>query len=149
MEDGMLYSIGYQDKPIDFFIHALKGRKVEFLLDLRSRPSSKIASYNQNPLRKRLEQEGISYSWGGDTLGGFKVIKESEIRRLASWQANKTAAMMCMESDPAKCHRGRIAQRLVKYGVSVKHIVREGDSIVIMKGGEANEGHSCANGTES
>lgn len=134
----MFYSIGYQDKPIDFFISALKERKVEFLLDLRSWPSSKIPSYNQNPLRKRLDLEGIFYSWGGDTLGGFKEIKESEIRRLAGWQANKAAAMMCMESDPAKCHRGRIAQRLVKYGVSVKHIVREGYTTVIMKGGEAN-----------
>ncbi len=130
----MLYSIGYQDKPIDFFISALKERGVLFLLDLRSRPSSKLPSYNQNPFRKRLELEGISYSWGGDTLGGFKEIRESEIRRLANWQANKVAVMMCMEATPDKCHRGQIAERLIRYNVCVKHIIRQGEGTIIEKG---------------
>jgi uncharacterized protein (DUF488 family) len=123
----MLYSIGYQDKSITEFVEALRERGIQFLMDLRSKPVSRITSYRQEVLRSRLTKEGISYTWGGATLGGFKSIPESEIRRLANWQSSKVAVMMCMEADPEKCHRNQIAERLRRYGLDVIHITKGGE----------------------
>ena len=120
----MLYSIGYQDRKIKDFIDLLKSRNIEFLLDVRSRPSGRNPNFRQAALKRHLEMAGVAYSWGGETLGGWAKIKECEIRRLAKWQANKTACLMCMEADPKACHRDyEIARRLVRYGVEVIHII--------------------------
>ena len=119
----MLYSIGYQGKEIDFFIHTLKKYEVQFLLDVRSKPTSWNPNYRRDSLKKRLEKEGISYSWAGDTLGGFKPILERDLHRLADYQVNKIVCLMCMEADPLQCHRHlKIAAWLKKYGVPVIHL---------------------------
>lgn len=122
----MLYTIGYQDKTIEEFISLLQEREVEFLLDVRSKPFSKLRNFSRDVLKKKLEENGISYTWAGATLGGFAESKESEIVRLSKWQSNKKAAIMCMEADPRKCHRFKIAARLGRYGVEVAHITKGG-----------------------
>jgi uncharacterized protein (DUF488 family) len=138
----MLYTIGYQDKRIDKFIAALHEREIKWLLDVRSKPFSRITSYRRDVLKRRLKREGITYSWAGATLGGFCKIKENEIKRLAKWQEGKVAVIMCMEADPWDCHRFQIAERLGRYGVSVVHITKGGE----LNGNEI-EGHICEPGS--
>jgi uncharacterized protein (DUF488 family) len=119
----MLYTIGYQDKDIDFFIQALKANNIEHLVDVRSKSMSRLFVYNKKALENRLIREGIAYTWAGATLGGLNPILEKEIKRLALWQANKTVCLLCMEADPHKCHRHyEIGERLKKYNVTTLHI---------------------------
>ncbi len=119
----MIYTIGYQKMTRESLIQELQDRKIEILMDVRSKPASRKAAFNKNPLFKVLEAVGIGYMWKGDTLGGFKEIKESAIRDLAKFQADIKVCLMCMEHNPDECHRKNdISKRLEVYGVSVEHI---------------------------
>ena len=120
----MLYSIGYQRlKDVETLQSILMGHHVNFLLDVRSKPYSRKHAFNKKSLETEFSETGIAYKWAGKTLGGFSRIDESHIKRLADWQKNRVACLMCMESDPMDCHRHiEIAKRLKKYGISVSHI---------------------------
>lgn len=121
----MLYSIGYQHiKGVDDLVKILHKNKIQDLVDIRSKPYSRKAAFNKNNLNKNLSKAGIRFWWFGDTLGGFSEIDEADIKKLAFWQQDKVACLMCMEADPDRCHRKiEIAKRLKKYGVSVDHII--------------------------
>ena len=120
----MLYSIGYQNlKNIETLQDILQEKGIKILLDVRSRPYGRKSSFNKNMLETSLPAAGIDYHWAGKTLGGFSEIKEDNIKKLAEWQKDKIACLMCMEADPDRCHRkNEIARRLKKYGLSVNHI---------------------------
>lgn len=120
----MLYSIGYQNlKNIETLQDILKEKGIKTLLDIRSRPYGRKSSFNKKILETSLPTAGIDYNWAGKTLGGFSEIQEEDIKKLAIWQKGRIACLMCMETDPDRCHRkNEIARRLKKYGVSVKHI---------------------------
>lgn len=120
----MLYSIGYQRITVEQLITILKKNKIEHLLDVRSKPYGRKYQFNRKSLSTMLTNQDIHYTWGGDTLGGFTKIEESAIKNLSKWQANKTACLMCMESDPEQCHRHfEIAARLTQYGITTHHIL--------------------------
>jgi len=120
----MLYSIGYQNlKNIEKLQEILFEKGIKILLDVRSRPYGRKSSFNKKILETSLPVAGIEYNWAGKTLGGFSEIDEDDIKKLAVWQNDRIACLMCMEADPDHCHRkNEIARRLKKYGVSVNHI---------------------------
>ncbi len=120
----MLYSIGYQRlKDVETLQSILMEHHVKFLLDVRSKPFSRKHAFNKKSLEAEFSKTGIAYKWAGKTLGGFSRIHESDIKRLAAWQKDRTVCLMCMEAEPMACHRHiEIAKRLKKYGISVSHI---------------------------
>jgi len=120
----MLYSIGYQKlQNTKQLITILQARGIGILVDVRSKPYSRIYAFNQRALQKDLENAEINYTWFGNVLGGFSDIRENAIQDLAKWQQDKTVCLMCMESDPDKCHRKyEIAERLKKYFVNTIHL---------------------------
>jgi len=120
----MLYSIGYQKlKNVGHLIRILKKFDIKHFMDVRSRPYGKRHVFNRKKLESALPKEGIDYLWMGRSLGGFSKIEEYEIDKLAVWQQNKSACLMCMEADPDTCHRKyEIARRLKTHGVEVEHL---------------------------
>lgn len=119
----MIYTIGYQKLDPDTFINLLKQKEISLLMDVRSNPYSKNPNYRMKNLKVLLSNAGIAYHWAGRTLGGFAAINEKNIELLAEFQEGKTLCLMCMEADPAKCHRElEIGSRIKKYGVKVIHI---------------------------
>ena len=120
----MLYSIGYQRmKDASELTGHLKSRGITILVDVRSKPYSRKPGFSKPALCKALRAAGIAYSWLGYKLGGLREIEERHIRDLAAWQQDKTACLMCMEHDPATCHRHyEIGRRLKKYGIEIRHI---------------------------
>lgn len=134
----MIYSIGYQGHTIHSFVKALKKRDVKLLVDVRSIPYSRYSeNFNRDRLREHLEKAGIEYIWKGDCLGGKSgvrmpryveclkwLVEESE--KLQRHGRTKRVCIMCMESDPAKCHRNMwIAKDLsVMFKVDTFHIRR-------------------------
>ena len=146
MEESTIFSIGHGNKKIEEFIDELKSLDVKYLLDIRSKPYSKWSpQFNQSNLEMELKNNGISYVFVGDALGGlpedkscydhngkvvYDLIKEKDffkkgLARIV--KANERAirlAIMCSEAKPEECHRSKlIGQELMKQGIAVKHIV--------------------------
>lgn len=148
MKDTTIYSIGHGNKKIEDFIAELKSFKIQFLLDIRSKPYSKWnPQFNQGDLDLELEKNGITYVFVGDTLGGlpedrscydyngkvvYDLIKEKDffkqgLERLTTANEKKiNLAIMCSESKPEECHRSKlIGQELLNKEISLKHIVSD------------------------
>jgi len=67
-----IFSIGHGNKTIDELISELKSFEIQFLVDIRSVPYSRINSqFNRERLKFILKEKGISYGYMGDVLGGL------------------------------------------------------------------------------
>ncbi|MDM1487753.1 DUF488 domain-containing protein, partial [Acinetobacter towneri] len=146
MKETTIYSIGHGNKKIEDFISELKSFDIKYLLDIRSKPYSKWnPQFNQSALEFELKNNGITYVFVGDTLGGlpedrscydyngkvvYDLIKEKEffkkgLERLTIANQKKiNLAIMCSESKPEECHRSKlIGQELLNKEISIRHIV--------------------------
>lgn len=143
-----LYSIGHGNKTFEEFEEELRSFNIQYLIDVRSKPYSKWnPSFNQDMLKYLLKESGFIYVYMGDTIGGmpsdsscytdghidYAKVKEKEFfkegftRLLTAAEKELSVAIMCSESEPDKCHRSKlIGQELMKYGISLNHIVGVG-----------------------
>ncbi len=120
----VIYTIGYQGLAPGQLIGLLHAHGVDLLLDVRSRPFSRMKDFNKKAVSSALEETGIGYQWAGQRLGGFSEISEDAIAGLAETARRHSVCLMCMEADPDKCHRKtEVARRLEKYDISAHHIV--------------------------
>lgn len=148
MTESTIYSIGHGNKKIEDFIDELKSYDILYLLDVRSKPFSKWnPQFNQNALELELKNNGITYVFLGDTLGGlpddrscydtngkvvYDLIKEKDFfqnglkRLITANEKHIKIAIMCSESKPEECHRSKlIGQELLKRKISLSHIVTD------------------------
>lgn len=146
MKNTTIFSTGHGNKKIEDFIMELKNFKIEYLLDIRSKPFSKWnPDFNKPVLELKLKEEGITYVFVGDTLGGlpddrscydengkvvYELIKEKSFfkkglnRLITAHNKRINLAVMCSESKPEECHRSKlIGQELLKSNISLNHIV--------------------------
>lgn len=73
----MLYTIGYANKKINEFIDVLKQHNIEFIIDVRSSPFSKMfPEYNKNTLRDILNNHKIKYSHMPEYFGAQRTEDE-------------------------------------------------------------------------
>ncbi len=150
MQSPPLYSIGHGRKPAELFLSQLRRYNILYLIDVRSRPFSRFnPHFNRDRLSSFLRQHGIRYVFMGDELGGrpsdptcydasgkirYDLVMQqpffrSGIERLKAAYANaQPAAIMCSESDPAKCHRTHLIGRvLTEEGIPLLHIDPAGE----------------------
>lgn len=117
----MIYTIGYQNLTLEQLRHLMDEKDINLLVDVRSKPYSRKAEFNQNNLKKHLDEK---YLWLGHTCGGLtgKPVPEKCLKEIIS-QAGKNILIMCMENYPCDCHRFLdIATRLHKKGIETLHI---------------------------
>ena len=132
------YTIGYEKKTIEQFIDLLKAAKIQTLVDVRKNPVSQYKlDFNKERLEETLRQHAIRYvhhpelgvpseirrklGETGDYDWFFKQYDENVIPKLgeeADFQSlNYPIAVMCVELDPTRCHRHRIALALEERGL--------------------------------
>lgn len=123
--NGHVFSVGYHRKTWKGFLQLLGEHRITLVVDVRSIPRSKYnPAFNIGNLETQL---GSRYQWV-QALGG-KTGK----RQPGYWQALKELAarsqlgricLMCLESNPDRCHRKRwIAADLERlYGIKTKHL---------------------------
>jgi len=146
MDKSTLYSIGHGNKSIETLIEELKHFNIDYLIDIRSKPYSKYnPQFNQNELKSSLLNNGITYIYMGDVLGGlpddtscytnghvdYDKLKEKDFfkrglqRLITANQKKIKVAIMCSESKPEECHRTKlIGEELIKIGINLNHITR-------------------------
>ncbi len=157
MNKFFLYSIGHGNKTIDEFIAELNKFKIEYLIDIRSKPYSKFYPwFNKTALKYAIKKtRKIVYGYMGDTIGGLpdkkylcytndkvdynKLAKmdffQNGLQRLvkANEQGYRTC-IMCSEGDPSMCHRTKlIGVELQKQGIEIQHIYRTKLGTIILK----------------
>jgi uncharacterized protein (DUF488 family) len=134
-----IFSIGSGNEDLMSFINRLKKWSINCLVDLRSQPYSKyVPFFNQKVLSNALRRAKISYLYFGDKLGGrptegFDEFQKSprfseNIDRLLIQIEGKNAVLMCSEFDISKCHRFFIVEEIVKKGIDVTVIDKEGNA---------------------
>ena len=131
------FTLGYSGRDIDQFLNVLKKAKVKTLLDIRRVPHSMYKpDFNKKNLNDVLSKNDIKYvhlpelgvpkeimaklGKSGDWGWGAKWYDENIISRLGDLVDFETfsspIALMCVELDPTKCHRHRIAIALEEQG---------------------------------
>ncbi len=152
MEDAagiehVIYTIGYGDRPFSEFCDRLSRHAIRYVIDVRSRPVSRLDAYCGDALEAGLAARGVRYVWMGEELGGkpsdpscyvdghvsYPLVAQREFfrrgleRLVRAAEGGHRAAVMCSELDPERCHRSKlIGVELDRLGVSVVHIDRDG-----------------------
>tara|TARA_B100001750_G_scaffold236565_1_gene240619 strand:+ start:575 stop:1153 length:579 start_codon:yes stop_codon:yes gene_type:complete len=142
-----IFTIGHSTHSWSFFLDLIKPYNIDVLVDVRSKPYSKMAlDFNRETLKKLLEKENIRYLFMGDKLGGrsndpdcivegrvdyYEIAKSTDFqdgfKRLLKGANEYTVALMCAEKEPLDCHRTiLISRHLVDAGLAVNHILQNG-----------------------
>jgi len=129
-----VYTIGHSDRSLEEFLDLLRRHRVEVVVDVRRWPTSRhVPHFRREALEAALREAGMEYVWLGESLGGYRrpdyetymgtedwARGYEELRRLAT---SRVVAVMCSERLWFKCHRRFIADRLVRDGFRVLHII--------------------------
>ncbi len=132
------FTTHYSQKDLDTLVETLRAAGVRTLIDVRDSPFSRFKpEFNKDSLAKALEAKGIRYE-GHPELGVPKEQRE-KLAKSGNWSAmfewydknvvpkldnmlnggkpKGLAAFLCVEKDPTKCHRHRIAKALEAKGL--------------------------------
>ena len=147
----LIYSIGHSTRTLDEFQELLKHFEIEVLFDVRTVPRSRhVPDFNSEKLMRALGGQGIEYrhlkqlgglrkpdkdsrntGWRNLSFRGFADYMQTDEFQTALAEAQdlalkKTAALMCAEAVPWRCHRSLIADALLAlYHAEVRHIISE------------------------
>ena len=144
-----IYTIGHGARSIEQFISLLQQYHIQFLIDVRSQPHSRIhQQFSRNALENTLRQHAIRYVFMGDLLGGrpadescyvdgkvsYERLREKDfyrqgIHRLrTAWEKQLPVVVMCAETKPQECHRSKlIGNTLLDEEIAVAHIDELGE----------------------
>ena len=90
-------------------------------------PTSEIraAQYAADEARGERKRTRTELSDGFKCAYIEQILEPADLHKLlAGFDASPTAALLCVERDPAACHRSLIADRLAAdYGVPVEHLL--------------------------
>ena len=123
-----IFTIGYEATTVREFIAALKSAGVERVIDVRALPLSRRPGFSKSPLRAALEDAGIDYvhlkALGTPSEGrtAARAGRHAHLERIYAGQLElpeamvqsaqmlelareKPSALLCMEREPAHCHR--------------------------------------------
>jgi uncharacterized protein (DUF488 family) len=130
-----VWTIGYERLLPEMLVAELQRAGVRRVIDVRLRPQSRRPGMSKTKLRLRLAERGITYEhWRelgtpieirvlyrtGATRAAAAAYREhlnstagDAIKRLAATvQAGPCTALLCLEAEPAHCHRRVISQAL-------------------------------------
>ncbi|MCC6470522.1 MAG: DUF488 domain-containing protein [Alphaproteobacteria bacterium] len=146
MAGARVFTIGYQGAGLAAFIACLEANGVATLADIRFSPFSRRPEFRQGALRRAIEDAGISYihlktlgnppasrmaAEAGDTdrcRTLFQAHLDGDAARTGLETVRSLAeigpvCLMCLERDPADCHRLMVAERLAGSGAfAVAHL---------------------------
>ena len=146
-----IYTIGHSTRTIEEFLELLFSFDIKILADIRRLPGSrKHPQFDQDALKKSLEENGIVYiyiadlggrrpakkdskntTWRNKSFQGYADYMETEsfangAAELAKYALEKPTAMMCSEAVWWRCHRSMVSDYFKAKGWEVLHIMALG-----------------------
>ena len=150
-EKPTIYTIGHSTRTIEEFLDLLFSFDIKILADIRRLPgSTKYPQFDQNALKKSLEENGIHYvyiedlggrrpakkdskntTWRNKSFQGYADYMETEsfangVAELGKYAFEKPTAMMCSEAVWCRCHRSMVSDYFKAKGWEVLHIMALG-----------------------
>ncbi|MBL6078057.1 DUF488 domain-containing protein [Belnapia sp. T18] len=141
-----LFTIGYEETVPARLIETLRGAGITTLVDVRALANSRKPGFAKTALSAALAEAGIGYrhvkALGTPAEGraAVRAGRPGEMRRifgahlagveaqaalaaLADQAGRETVCLLCLEADPARCHRALVAEAVAATaGVSVTHL---------------------------
>ncbi len=142
-----IFTIGHSTRPIKTFIDLLKAHGIEIVLDIRTIPRSRYCpQFDQAALKRSLSKAKIGYrhlkelgglrharkdsvntSWRNASFRGYADYMETDsfkkgLSKAEKIALKKTAALLCSEAVPWRCHRSLVADALTTQKWKVFHI---------------------------
>jgi uncharacterized protein (DUF488 family) len=123
-----IFTIGYEGTTVPEFIAALQSAGVQRVIDVRALPLSRRPGFSKSPLKAALAEAGIEYvhlkALGTPSEGrtAARAGRHADMARIYAGQLElpeamaqsaqmlelareKPSALLCMEREPAHCHR--------------------------------------------
>jgi uncharacterized protein (DUF488 family) len=123
-----IFTIGYEGATVPEFVAALEKAGIKRVIDVRALPLSRRPGFSKSPLRNALAEAGIDYvhlkALGTPSAGrtAARAGRHSDMARIYAGQLElpeamvqsaemlelareKPSALLCMEREPAHCHR--------------------------------------------
>jgi uncharacterized protein (DUF488 family) len=131
----IVYTVGHSTATLEDLLAVLQEHAVEILVDVRSKPRSRLAHFDLAALQASVEEAGVRYRFVGDRLGGIPrdprisarwrqgkldPIIIDHLRKSEEWRdgidelaalvrRGSVVCIMCSEADPDECHRKAVA----------------------------------------
>jgi uncharacterized protein (DUF488 family) len=147
---SIAYTIGYSTRTIEEFIKILQSYEIEKVVDVRTIVASRHnPHYNEDDLRKSLNQEDIGYihlrglgglrhttkasintAWENASFRGYADYMQTtqfqeNLDQLINIIKDKPTVIMCAEALPWRCHRSLIGDALLIMDITVIDIMNE------------------------
>jgi uncharacterized protein (DUF488 family) len=130
----VIYTLGTSTRGMDEFLEILEVRGINRVCDVRSFPTSRrFPHFTSQAFAASLREAGFEYFWLGERLGGYRKagyaahMESDEFERgleeLEELASGATAAVVCAELLPWKCHRRFVASALEDRGWEVVHVL--------------------------
>lgn len=144
---AQVWTIGYESATVASFLDALRAAGVELVVDVRAVASSRRPGFAKTRLAANLAEAGIGYlhlrglGTPADGRSAARAGRHDELRRIyarhletdpaqtdldhlaALIRAGRAAALLCLEADPAHCHRNLVADALhERLGARIVHL---------------------------
>ena len=131
-----LLTLGYEGRTLEDFVRLLRAERVGVVLDVRNVPWSHKPGFSKKPLAEGLEAARIRYVHAGfagnpkrlrsqaaDTADALRlyaahldeapeVLAEFDVLVADLHAEGKRVCLLCLEADPAHCHRTLVAEAL-------------------------------------
>jgi uncharacterized protein (DUF488 family) len=139
-----IFTIGYEGATVGEFLAALDKAGVKRVIDVRALPLSRRPGFSKTPLSAALGEAGIEYvhlkALGTPSAGrtAARAGRHEEMARIYAGQLElpeaiaqsaqmlamaeeKPSALLCMEREPAHCHRTLLLDAVAD-GADVVHL---------------------------
>lgn len=138
-ERTRLFTLGYEGRSLGEVLELVRSHAIDQVLDVRENPSSKKPGFSEAELREALGRIGVSYVplpelgcaspsrhafWKGNPPEAFFTEYRRRLAErphafpdLLQRVASKRSLLLCLERDPARCHRAVLVARLREEGV--------------------------------
>lgn len=137
----MLYTIGTSNRSLCDFLSELKRRNITCIIDVRSKPYSRMGHFCRPAIKAWAPPNGLFYREEGLALGGRSqegsnsVIFREALTRLHVTSARESVAIFCAEGDPALCHRSYLVAvaYFAMFRIEPINILRDGSDELVTK----------------